>query len=69
VQTIPGGIEEPCSKRKGIFDQKVPNISAKHEGGEPEIEQKLGHPSDILDYFAATSEVEAGGLMPAFELN
>ncbi len=29
----------------------VKNISAKHEGGDPKIEETRGHPSDILDYF------------------
>jgi hypothetical protein len=39
----------------------VANISAKHEGGDPEIDQKREHPSDILDYFRDRSEIiEAG---------
>ena len=39
----------------------VANISAKHEGGDPEIDQQRPHPSDILDYFRDKSEViEAG---------
>ncbi len=39
----------------------VANISAKHEGGDPEIDQTRAHPSDILDYFRDKSEViEAG---------
>ena len=64
-------VRQPYNRRTELVEiaQEVPNISAKHEGGEPEVEQKLGHPSDILDYFAAKSDVEAGGLMPAFELN
>ena len=64
-------VRQPYNRRAELVEiaQEVPNISAKHEGGEPEIEQKLGHPSDILDYFAAKSDVEAGGLMPAFERN
>ena len=35
----------------------VPNISAKHEGGDPDVEQTRAHPSDILDYFRAKDEV------------
>ncbi|HSO61240.1 MAG TPA: hypothetical protein VLR50_09425, partial [Desulfobacterales bacterium] len=64
-------VRQPYNRRAELVEiaQEVPNISAKHEGGEPEVEQKLGHPSDILDYFAARHDVEAGGLMPAFELN
>jgi hypothetical protein len=40
---------------------RVPNISAKHEGGEPEIEPLRAHPSDILDYFRDKAEVIASG--------
>jgi hypothetical protein len=48
---------------------EVPNISAKHEGGAPEIEATLAHPSSILDYFMPKAEVVAQGLMPALEQN
>jgi hypothetical protein len=47
----------------------VPNISAKHEGGDPEIEATRDHPSDILDYFVAKEQVVADGLMPLMERN
>jgi hypothetical protein len=47
----------------------VPNISAKHEGGDPEIEATREHPSDILDYFVAKEQVVADGLMPLMERN
>jgi hypothetical protein len=49
--------------------QKVKNISAKHEGGIPEVEEKRGHPSDILDYFIPKAEVQKKGLMPLLERN
>jgi hypothetical protein len=39
----------------------VRNISAKHEGGDPQIEATLAHPSDILDYFREKNEVIASG--------
>ena len=45
----------------------VANISAKHEGGKPEIDAAREHPSDILEYFLPKSEIEANGLMPALE--
>jgi hypothetical protein len=35
----------------------VANISAKHEGGDPEIEKTRSYPSDILDYFRDKEEV------------
>jgi len=47
----------------------VPNISAKHEGGDPEVEATLEHPSDILDYFVPKEQVVADGLMPQMERN
>ncbi len=47
----------------------VPNISAKHEGGGPEIDSKREHPSDILDYFMPKVDIEAEGLMPAMQQN
>jgi hypothetical protein len=49
--------------------QKVKNIAAKHEGGIPSTERQREHPSDILDYFMAKTDVIAKGLMPALELN
>jgi hypothetical protein len=42
----------------------IKNISAKHEGGDPEIEATREHPSDILEYFLPKAEVESKGLMP-----
>ena len=42
----------------------VKNISAKHEGGAPEIEKAREHPSDILDYFVPQKNIIAQGLMP-----
>ncbi|MGQ9530943.1 MAG: hypothetical protein ACUVQX_05825 [Candidatus Bathycorpusculaceae bacterium] len=42
----------------------VKNISAKHEGGIPEIEKTREHPSDLLDYFIPKKEIIAKGLMP-----
>ena len=64
-------VRQPYNRRAELVEiaKKVPNISAKHEGGEPEIEQKLDHPSDILDYFLAKSDAESSGLMPALERN
>jgi len=47
----------------------VANISAKHEGGVPEIDAAREHPTDILDYFSPKADIEAQGLMPAMEQN
>ncbi len=47
----------------------VANISAKHEGGYPDMEAPLPHPSDILDYFREKKEVIASGDWDALKLN
>lgn len=47
----------------------VANISAKHEGGDPKVDQTREHPSDILDYFLPKEEIGAKGLMPFLERN
>ena len=49
--------------------EHVPNISAKHEGGAPDVDSGREHPSDILDYFLSKEEIEAKGLMPRLERN
>ncbi len=64
-------VRQPYNRRQELVElaAEVPNIAAKHEGGEIEVEEKLEHPSDILDYFMAKADVEAQGLMPALERN
>ncbi len=47
----------------------VKNISAKHEGGIPEIEKTREHPSDILDYFIPKKDINEKGLMPKMLMN
>jgi hypothetical protein len=47
----------------------VKNISAKHEGGTPEIEKTREHPSDILDYFIPKKEIIEKGLMQKLLVN
>lgn len=47
----------------------VPNISAKHEGGVPEVDSAREHPSDILDYFLPKADIEAKGWTEALLRN
>ncbi len=56
-------VRQPYNRREELIKlaNHVPNISAKHEGGEPEIEQTREHPSDILDYFRDKEEIVASG--------
>jgi hypothetical protein len=48
---------------------KVKNISAKHEGGLPEVERTRKHPSDILEYFMPKKDILEKGLMPKLMRN
>jgi hypothetical protein len=62
---------QPYDRRRELLDlaSHIGNISAKHEGGEIETEQKRNHPSDILEYFLPKSEINEKGLMPALTQN
>ena len=56
-------VRQPYNRRIELLRlaHEVANIAAKHEGGDPEVEQERNHPSDILDYFRERKEVEASG--------
>ncbi|MGQ9490703.1 MAG: hypothetical protein ACUVS6_08310 [Anaerolineae bacterium] len=64
-------VRQPYNRRDELvaLADHVANISAKHEGGDPEVEATREHPSDILDYFRAKEEIEAAGHMPALLRN
>ena len=47
----------------------VANISAKHEGNDPDVEATRDHSSDILDCFVSKDEIEAKSLRPAMLTN
>ena len=60
-------VRQPYDRRDELLElaDHVRNISAKHEGGDVEVEQALEaegkHPSDILDYFRDKEEIIAAG--------
>ncbi len=60
---------QPYNRRNELVEvaQEVPNIAAKHEGGDPEIDGAREHPSDILEYFLSKEEIVSQGLMDALE--
>jgi len=62
---------QPYNRRNELIEvaRDVANIAAKHEGGDPEIDCRRKHPSDILDYFMPKEEIIAQGLMDAMQLN
>jgi hypothetical protein len=62
---------QPYDRRAELVDiaDHVANISAKHEGGDPEVEQQRAHASDILDYFRDKKEVIESGDWQAMQTN
>jgi hypothetical protein len=67
TETYKSIVRQPYLRREELVElaRTVPNISAKHEGGDPEVEIRREHPSDDLDYFLPKADIEAQGLMPA----
>lgn len=66
TETYKSIVRQPYNRREELMDvaSRVANISAKHEGADPEEELTLAHQSDILDYFRDKSEIESSGDMP-----
>ena len=64
-------VRQPYDRLNELLEiaDHVKNISAKHEGGAPEIEKTREHPSDILDYFVPKKDIIAQELMPRFLSN
>ena len=64
-------VRQPYDRRDDLVELAghVPNISAKHEGGDPAADAARSHPSDILDYFRDKAEVIAGGDWEALQEN
>ena len=71
TETYKSIVRQPYNRRDELLElaDHVANISAKHEGGEPEIDKTRDHPSDILDYFRDKEEIIAAGDWEALELN
>jgi len=65
LETWKSIVVQPYDRRKEILElaTRIKNISAKHEGGEIEVEQNREHPSDILEYFISKADIEEKGLM------
>jgi hypothetical protein len=71
IETWKSIVRQPYNRRDELLEiaDHVANISAKHEGGDPEIDQTREHPSDILDYFRDKSEIVEAGDWDALTLN
>ena len=63
TETYKSIVLQPYNRRDELIEiaDHVANISAKHEGGDPEIDQTRDHPSDILDYFRDKEEIMETG--------
>lgn len=71
TETYRSIVRQPYDRRAELLEiaRTVPNIAAKHEGGDVATEQQREHTSDILDYFRSKEEILASGDMPKMELN
>jgi DNA-binding phage protein len=66
VETSKSIVRQPYDRLNELLEiaDHVKNISAKHEGGIPQVEKTRQHPSDILEYFIPKKEIMEKGLMP-----
>ena len=71
TETYKSIVVQPYNRREELVEvaKEVPNIAAKHEGGDPEIDSSREHPSDILEYFLPKEEIIKQGLMGTLERN
>ncbi len=71
TETFKSIVIQPYNRRDELVElaDHVANISAKHEGGDPEIDGERAHPSDILDYFRDKQEVIESGDWDHMERN
>jgi len=71
TETFKSIVLQPYDRREELMAlaDHVPNISAKHEGGDPAVDGARAHPSDILDYFREESEVIESGDWENLQLN
>lgn len=71
TETYRSIVRQPYDRRAELLDiaRSVPNIAAKHEGGDVDVELQREHTSDILDYFRSKEEILASGDMPKLQQN
>jgi len=71
TETFKSIVRQPYDRRDELIEiaGRVANVSAKHEGGDPVVEQGRAHPSDILDYFREKKEIVGAGDWTNLTLN
>lgn len=63
IETWKSIVRQPYDRRNELIEvaKKVKNISAKHEGGNIDVEKTREYPTDILDYFRDKQEIIDSG--------
>lgn len=71
VETYKSIVRQPYDRLEELIEiaDHVKNLSAKHEGAGPVIDEKREHPSDILEYFLPKKDINEQGLMPKLLIN
>lgn len=71
VETYKSIVRQPYDRLDELVEiaGHVKNVSAKHEGGTPEVEKDREHQSDILDYFVLKDEIMKKGMMKKLLVN
>ncbi len=71
TETYQSIVRQPYNRRDELMEvaKRVPNIAAKHEGGDPDVESEREKPSSILHYFRDKTEVMESGDMGNLEQN
>ena len=64
-------VRQPYDRRDELVElaKNVKNVSAKHEGGDIDVEKTRDYPTDILDYFRDKQEVIDAGDWEALKIN
>ncbi|MHA1913098.1 MAG: hypothetical protein ACW986_13520 [Promethearchaeota archaeon] len=71
TETYKSIVRQPYDRRDELLElaKNVKNISAKHEGGDVEVDSLREYPTDILDYFRDKKEIIDAGHWEALKLN
>ncbi|MEJ2296109.1 MAG: hypothetical protein P8Y23_15240 [Candidatus Lokiarchaeota archaeon] len=71
VETWKSIVIQPYDRRDELIElaKKVKNVSAKHEGGDVEVEKTREHPTDILEYFMTKEDIKSQGLWDYLLIN
>lgn len=71
TETYKSIVRQPYDRLDELLEiaDHVKNVSAKHEGGVPELDAARDYPSDILDYFRTKEDLIQTGTMPKKLIN